>query len=40
MEEQNCCLFGDEADNSNVEVAVEIDIEKFWNIIEELYKKY
>ena len=36
----NCCLFGDEVDNSNVEVAVEIDIEKFWNIIEELYKKY
>ena len=36
----NCDLFSEEAKNSNVEVAVEIDIEKFWNIIEELYKKY
>ena len=36
----NCDLFDKEAEKSNVEVAVEIDIDKFWNLIEELYKKY
>lgn len=36
----NCNIYGEKAEESNVEVAVEIDINKFWNIIEELYKKY
>ena len=36
----NCNIYGKKAEESNIEVAVEIDIKKFWNIIEELYKKY
>ena len=36
----NCNFVGEKAENSNVEVAVEIDINKFWDLIEELYKKY
>ena len=36
----NCNIYGHEVNKSNIEVAVEIDIEKFWNLIEELYKKY
>ena len=36
----NCNIYGKNAEESNIEVAVEIDIKKFWNIIEELYKKY
>ena len=36
----NCNIYGEKAKESNVEVAVEIDIKKFWDIIEELYKKY
>ena len=36
----NCDLYSEDVKNSKVEVAVEIDIEKFWNIIEELYKKF
>ena len=36
----NCKIYGKKAEESNIEVAVEIDIKKFWNIIEELYKKY
>ncbi len=36
----NCNLYSETAKNSNIEVAVEINIEKFWNVIEELYKKY
>ena len=36
----NCNIYGHDVNKSNIEVAVEIDIEKFWNLIEELYKKY
>ena len=36
----NCVLYGDKVKESNAEVAVEIDIKKFWDLIEELYKKY
>ena len=36
----NCRLRGEKAEKSNVEVAVEIDLVKFWNLIEEIYKKY
>ena len=36
----NCNLFDEKVENSNIEVAVEIDINKFWDTIEELYKKY
>ena len=36
----NCNIYAEKAAESNIEVAVEIDIKKFWNIIEELYKKY
>ena len=25
---------------SNIEVSTEIDLDKFWNLVEELYKKY
>jgi hypothetical protein len=27
-------------EDSNVEVSVEIDVDKFWNTVEEIYKKY
>ena len=36
----NCDIYSEKAKISNIEVAVEIDIKKFWDIIEELYKKY
>jgi ribosylpyrimidine nucleosidase len=36
----NCDLFAKNVNESNVEVAVEIDIKKFWDLIEEIYKKY
>ena len=36
----NCNIYDEKAEKSNIEVAVEIDVKKFWNIIEELYKKY
>ena len=36
----NCTLFGEKVKDSNVEVAVEIYLNKFWDLIEELYKKY
>ena len=36
----NCVIFGEEAEKSKTEIAVVIDVEKFWNLIEELYKKY
>ena len=36
------CYFNNkkEIDESNVEVSVEIDVDKFWNTVEEIYKKY
>ena len=37
----NCnFLIKEGIDETNVEVSVEIDVEKFWNLVEELYKKY
>ena len=37
----NCKFLGPkDKEDSNVEVSTEIDVDKFWNIIEELYKKY
>ena len=36
----NCNIYDPKAQESNIEVAVEIDIKKFWDVIEELYKKY
>ena len=37
----NCDFFDKEAiEKSNIEVSMEIDINKFWNLYEELYKKY
>ena len=37
----NCKFLGPkDKEDSNVEVSTEIDVEKFWNIIEDLYKKY
>ena len=37
----NCTFFDKNGlDDSNIEVSMEIDIEKFWNVFEEIYKKY
>ena len=36
----NCKFFEKGGFDSNVEVSMEIDIEKFWNVIEEIYRKY
>jgi ribosylpyrimidine nucleosidase len=37
----NCDFFDKEAiEKSNIEVSMEIDVNKFWNLYEELYKKY
>ena len=34
----NCVIFGEKAEKSKTEIAVEIDVEKFWNLIEEYIK--
>ena len=36
----NCKFFEKGGFDSNVEVSMEIDIEKFWNVFEEIYRKY
>ena len=36
----NCNVYAENVNDSNVEVAVKIDIDKFWDLIEEIYKKY
>ena len=37
----NCTFFDKNGlDDSNIEVSMEIDIDKFWNVFEEIYKKY
>ena len=36
----NCKFFEKGGFDSNVEISMEIDIEKFWNVFEEIYRKY
>ena len=37
----NCKFLGPkDKEDSNIEVSTEIDVDKFWNTVEELYKKY
>ena len=36
----NCDLYSENVEKSNIEVAVSINVDKFWDLVEELYKKY
>lgn len=36
----NCDFFGNSGKESNSEIAVEIDVEKFWNIVEQAISRY